>query len=86
MWPSAFPVVCPNGFKVQQNQLIVAEMRKINAKWQIQTSLCLRCNIPNSCTGCSKKIVPCLCGCCGGAVDSIIFVSDSYPSTGQAST
>ena len=25
-------------------------------------------------TGCPNKIVACLCGCCGGAVDSIVSV------------
>ena len=32
------------------------------------------CGFLEDCTGCPKIIVPCLCGYCGGAVDSIISV------------
>ena len=39
---------------------------------------------PLQATGCPKIIVPCLCGYCGGAVDSIISVLNI--SIGQAST
>ena len=35
-----------------------------------------------TCTGCPKIIVPRLCGCCGGAVDSVISVFTQFHSLG----